>query len=48
MIGLIGDYDPEVAAHRAIPQALQLAAGDLARLVVYDAMVANHSLISSK
>ena len=25
-IGLIGDYDPEVTAHRAIPMALELAA----------------------
>ncbi|MGO8949991.1 MAG: glutamine amidotransferase-related protein [Ktedonobacterales bacterium] len=28
-IGLIGEYDPEVKAHVAIPQALELAAHDL-------------------
>ena len=29
-VGLIGDYNPEVPAHRAIPQAIALAAQDLA------------------
>ena len=29
-IGLIGDYDPSIPAHRAIPIALQLAAEKLA------------------
>ncbi|MBA2677263.1 MAG: hypothetical protein H0U76_02525 [Ktedonobacteraceae bacterium] len=29
-IGLIGEFDPEVEAHRAIPQALELASNDLA------------------
>jgi hypothetical protein len=28
-IGLIGDFDPEVKAHVAIPQALQLASDEL-------------------
>lgn len=28
-VGLIGDYNPDVPAHRAIPQALALAAEDL-------------------
>lgn len=27
LIGLIGDEGPQVTAHRAIPQALQIAAG---------------------
>ncbi len=30
-IGLIGDHDPEVTAHRAIPQALWLAAAQVGR-----------------
>jgi CTP synthase (UTP-ammonia lyase) len=29
-IGLIGDYDQEVTAHRAIPRAIELAANELA------------------
>ncbi|MET3207525.1 UNVERIFIED_CONTAM: hypothetical protein ABIC26_000459 [Paenibacillus sp. PvR008] len=29
-IGLIGDYDQEVTAHRAIPLAIELAANELA------------------
>ncbi len=28
-IGLVGDYDPEVTAHVAIPQAIKLASNDL-------------------
>jgi CTP synthase (UTP-ammonia lyase) len=32
-IGLIGDFDPSVVAHRAIPEALALAAGQLGRRV---------------
>lgn len=35
-IGLIGDYDSEVVAHVAIPQAIQLAANDLGSLVEVD------------
>lgn len=34
--GLIGDYDPEVKAHQAIPVALQLAADELGVEVAYD------------
>jgi CTP synthase (UTP-ammonia lyase) len=28
LVGLIGDYDPQVVAHQAIPLALQLASED--------------------
>lgn len=34
--GLIGDYNPDVKAHRAIPEALRLAAGELGRTVEFD------------
>lgn len=30
-IGLIGDYDPSVTAHQAIPRALELAAAEIGR-----------------
>ncbi|MDF2680346.1 MAG: hypothetical protein K0R47_1536 [Brevibacillus sp.] len=32
-IGLIGDYNPEVVAHVAVPQAIELAANDLGQQV---------------
>src|SRR5262245_43491640 len=32
-VGLIGDYSPSVVAHRAIPEALRLAAGRLGHAV---------------
>jgi len=35
-IGLIGDYDASVAAHRAIPLALQLAADELETAVKFE------------
>ncbi|MFB5760223.1 CTP synthase C-terminal region-related (seleno)protein [Paenibacillus medicaginis] len=35
-IGLIGDFNEEVTAHRAIPQAIQLAAKDLGMSVSYE------------
>jgi CTP synthase (UTP-ammonia lyase) len=35
-IGLVGDYSPEVTAHRAIPMALELAGGELGVGVRYD------------
>lgn len=35
-VGLIGDYDSEVVAHQAIPQALGLAADDLGVQVDYE------------
>jgi CTP synthase (UTP-ammonia lyase) len=35
-IGLIGDYNPEVVAHVAIPQAIQLAANDLGYQVEFE------------
>ncbi|MFF2912690.1 hypothetical protein [Paenibacillus sp. NPDC057934] len=41
-IGLIGDFDAEVAAHIAIPQAIQLASQDLGR---YFSLNAQHSKI---
>jgi CTP synthase (UTP-ammonia lyase) len=38
-IGLIGDFDPEVKAHIAIPKAIQLAADQLEVHVSYDWIV---------
>jgi CTP synthase (UTP-ammonia lyase) len=35
-IGLIGDYNPEVVAHVAIPQAIQLAANELGYQVEFE------------
>ncbi|WP_426452757.1 CTP synthase C-terminal region-related (seleno)protein [Paenibacillus sp. S-38] len=35
-VGLIGDYDPEVKAHIAIPQSLEFAAKDLGYQIQYD------------
>ncbi|MNI74374.1 hypothetical protein D3C73_1304560 [compost metagenome] len=35
-IGLIGDYDAQVTAHTAIPQAIRLAAEDLGAPVSFD------------
>ena len=32
-IGLIGDFNPQIKAHQAIPQALELAAGNLGQRV---------------
>jgi len=37
-IGLIGDFDPQVVAHRAIPLALELAASDNAFSISADWM----------
>jgi len=37
-IGLIGDFDPEVVAHRAIPLAVELAASDCAFSISADWM----------
>ena len=37
-IGLIGDYNPEVTAHKAIPLAFKLSAEKLKCLVEYDWM----------
>ena len=35
VIALVGDYSPDVTAHRAIPRALELAAADLGRPVTW-------------
>jgi len=40
-IGLIGDYQESVAAHRAIPKALELAATELAVSVEFDWLHSN-------
>lgn len=37
-IGRIGDFNPEVTAHRAIPLALQLAASQLAQPLEFDGL----------
>ncbi|BDW97046.1 CTP synthase [Thalassospira tepidiphila] len=35
-IALVGDYNPNVTAHQAIPKALELAAKNLGRIITFD------------